>query len=80
MSNTIWILSKRYVNVVTSFEDLSKLGKRQFQSIFKEDNQTTIVDVVRMVGFFPRFVNEEDNQSLMEEVFDEELKEVLWIF
>jgi hypothetical protein len=33
-----------------------------------------------MVGFFPIFVNEEDSRNLMEEVFEEELKEVLCNF
>jgi hypothetical protein len=52
MSNTIWSLSDNNGNVVTSFEYLANLGRRHLQSLFKEDNQTTIADVVRMAVFF----------------------------
>lgn len=56
------------------------MGKSHFQNIFKEDERVSIVDIVRMALFFSIFVNEEDNRSLMEEVIEEELKEVLHNF
>ena len=61
ISNTIWILSDNEGNVVSSFQGIALLGKRHFRSLFKADNHTTIVDTARMVGYFPCFVNEEDN-------------------
>jgi hypothetical protein len=65
---------------VTSFEGLAHLGRRHFQELFREDNRVNIVDVVRMAQFFPRFVNEEENRALMEEVTEVELQEVLYSF
>jgi len=36
--------------------------------------------IVRLVGYFPGFVNEEENKSLIKEATKDELKEVIHIF
>jgi hypothetical protein len=48
--------------------------------LFKAEERASIVEVVRLAQLFPRFVEEEDNRSLMEEVSEEELKEALHSF
>ena len=53
---------------------MSRLGKKHFQEIFKAENQATIEEVVQMAQLFPRFVDEEDDILLMEEVYEKELK------
>jgi len=53
------------------------MGRNHFQSLFKEDGKATNAEIVRITQYFPRFVNDEDNNALMEEVLEEELKEFL---
>jgi hypothetical protein len=40
----------------------------------------TIAEIVKMTSFFPSFVNEEDNQKLMEDISKDELHLVLHTF
>jgi hypothetical protein len=42
--------------------------------------RVSIPDIVRLALLFPRFVNEYDNRALMDEISEEELKEVLHSF
>jgi hypothetical protein len=56
--NTIWQLRDQEGNMENSFEGMSRLGKKHFQKLFKEENQATIEEVVRMDQVFPRFVDE----------------------
>jgi hypothetical protein len=78
--NTIWQLKDQAGNLETTFEGMSKLGKNYFQNLFKEETQVSIEEVVQVAQFFPRFVEEEDNRLLMEEVTEKELLEVLHSF
>jgi hypothetical protein len=64
---------------VSSFKGLNQLGKNYFQSLFKAASQSTITEIFKVVGFFPRFVYDEVNKTLMEEFLEKEL-EVLCIF
>jgi len=59
---------------------MAHIGKEYFQTLFKVDQRESMVDIVRMALFFPRFFGEEEKRSLIEEVLEEELKEVLHIF
>jgi hypothetical protein len=79
-ANTIWHLRDQEGNLENSFEGMARLGKNHFQELFRAENQATIEEVVQMAQLFPRFVDEEDNRLLMEEVLEEELKEVLHSF
>jgi hypothetical protein len=56
------------------------LGRGTSKIFLRKIIQITIADIVRMFGFFQIFVNEEDYKHLMEEVSEEELKEVLCSF
>jgi hypothetical protein len=79
-SNTIWSLSDPTGRTVSTFEYLSHLGKCHFQNLFKKDDRENIADIVWLSLFFPRFVDDEANIMLMEEVLENELKEVLHSF
>ena len=52
----------------SSFKGMSLLGKNYFKNLFKEGNQATIKEVVKVAQYFPRFVEEEDNHLLMSEI------------
>jgi hypothetical protein len=80
MANTIWSLKDPEGRKISSFEGMGRIGKEYFQSLFKVDQRVSMVDIVRMDLFFPRFVGEDENKSLIEEVTEEELKEVLHNF
>jgi len=56
------------------------LGNSHFQHIFKELEGVTIAKAIQVAQPFPRFVEDEDNRALMEEVFEDELKVVLSSF
>jgi len=45
--------------------------------LFKEPNRAYIVEVIRVAQVFLIFVDDEDNRPLMEEVFEDELKDVI---
>jgi hypothetical protein len=78
--NTIWSLKDSSGRDVYSFNDLAHLGKSHFQNLFKENNGANIAEIIQLALLFPCFVNDETNRSLMEEVSEEELKEVLHSF
>jgi len=79
-SNTIWNLEFNQGEMETYFYGMARVGVTHFQSLFKATNQVSIAEVVRLAQFFPRFVEMEDNRSLMAEISEEELKEALFSF
>ena len=62
-----------------TFEGMDNTRVEQFKSLYKEPAQESIAKVIRVAELFPRFVEEEENLALMEEVIEEELKAVLQI-
>ena len=59
-ANTIWSLKDEEGREVSSFPELSRLGKRHFQNIFTDQREATIAEVFRTVHSFPRFVEEDE--------------------
>ena len=53
---------------VTNFEGLSSMGVNHFKSIFIAQQGTSIADIVKITGFFPRFVSQDRNETLRKEV------------
>ena len=53
---------------VNKFEDLVRVTIDHFVNISKEEERVSIVVVVKMTSFFPSFVNQDENVSLMEKV------------
>ena len=78
--NTIWSLLDEQGEAHSSFEGKAKIGVEHFKNLFKAPNQASIAEVIRVAQLFPRFVEEEYNKFLMEEVIEEELKETLQSF
>ena len=65
---------------VSSFEGLATMGRIHFQYLFKVDERATIPKFVKMSQFFSSFVNDEDSISLVEEISEDELKQVIHSF
>ena len=80
MRNTIWQLRNNNNDVVSSFEDLANLSKSHFEFVFKEENQTTIVEFIQLSQLFPRIITDEGNNELMQEISKDELKKTLHNF
>jgi len=78
--NTIWMMQNGEGEEANSFEDLGKLELEHFGDVYKEDSKATFVQVVKMTTFFPSFVNDMSNESLMEVVAKEDLQVVLHSF
>lgn len=45
--------------VADTFKKLSLLGTSHFQNLYKSPQGTNLVDILQVVGFFHRFVDEE---------------------
>jgi len=56
------------------------MGKTHFQILFREVDENLIMEMLQVVQLFHRYVNEEDQDSLLDEVSLDELKEVLSTF
>ena len=67
-TNSIWELSSAEGEQVSSFDGLEELGVRHFGELFMAQPGASIAEVLRVAQLFPRFVGEEDNRLLMEEV------------
>ena len=59
---------------------MAETGKKYFENIFKEGQQTTIAELIRISQYFPESISEEDNMELMEEVSEEDVKATLHSF
>lgn len=55
--NTIWELKDDRGGPTSSFEDLSSMGVIHFKKLFEGQDGTSIVEVIRMAGFFTSFVD-----------------------
>ena len=80
MVSTIWSLKDPTGRSVTSFEGMAQLGTRNFHNLFKTNGRVSIEAIMHLALFFLRFVDKEDNSALMDEVVEDELKEVLHSF
>jgi hypothetical protein len=79
-ANSSWSLDNSLGEPQTTFEGMARVGMEHFQGRFGANNQANIAEVIRVAQLFPRFVEEEDNIALMEEISEEELKENLQSF
>ena len=59
------------------FEELASLGVNYFKKLFKAPKEASIAEVIRVAHFFPRFIKEEGNASIMEPVTKEEVEDIL---
>ena len=76
-TNSLWNLEEEYGTRVMGFGNVARAGVNNFNNLFKEDEGASIYLLVRSCTTHPLFVNEEQNNELMEEVSLEELKEAI---
>ena len=79
-ANTVWSLENEHGHVHDTFDGMASMGVEHFKNLYKVPTHATLVEVIRIAHVFPGFVDAEDNQALMEEVTEGELKRVLQSF
>jgi hypothetical protein len=77
---TIWELKDHDGNSVKGFKGPIKLGVQHFQHIYKEPVKENIGEIMKVVSYFPRMIEEEKNKSLFRVATKEELRRVLHTF
>ena len=80
IQNTIWELNYDVGHKVSSFEGLSRLGVNHFKNLFTSQQETSIAEIINIVGLFPHFVDAKENESLMKELSEQELLAILHSF
>ena len=56
------------------------MGVSHLKSIFSAQQVSSIAEIIKIAGFFPRFVDQEGNESLLKEVSTHELLATLQYF
>jgi len=76
-ANTIWNLKIDEGREAKTFESLSALGQSHFQSLFADQGEATIVEVIKTTQCFHRYVEEEEAEQVMDPVTKEEVESVI---
>jgi len=63
--------------LVNTFDGLSSLGISHFKDMFKAQARSSIVEIVKYFMLFPRFVENDEWESLLQEVSENELLVVM---
>eukprot|EP00253_Pinus_taeda_P027637 PITA_27637 len=77
VSNTIWSLPHPEGGLADNFNKLSQLGTAHFRGLFKNPPGANLAEIIEVASHFPRFINEEDSEDLMNPVTMEELESTL---
>lgn len=80
VQNTIWEMSDDRGDRVSDFDGISSLGVNHFKKLFLNPSGTSIAEIVKIVGLFPSFVDEEGNEKLRREVLASKLLSTLHSF
>eukprot|EP00253_Pinus_taeda_P026516 PITA_26516 len=67
-SNTIWQLPSEDGRLANSHAILSNLGISDFIKMFKSPPGATLLDIIRLVGHFPRFLKPDSMEDLTKPV------------
>lgn len=77
VTNTIWNLPFLEGGLADSFNKLSQLGSTNFRNIYRNPPGINLAEIINVANHFPRFVNEEDTDELLEPVTSGELESTL---
>ena len=53
------------------------MGKKHFQTLFKDDRRENLANIIKLDLYFPSFVEEENNQNIFAEVPKTELRDTM---
>eukprot|EP00253_Pinus_taeda_P016780 PITA_16780 len=75
--NTIWELKDEHGHQVSSQKNLARLATAHFHGIYKAPADVNILEIMRVIEHFPRFIEQEDSEELLKEVTMAELEATL---
>ena len=75
--NTIWEMPINEGRKVRTFQGLAEIGVAHFEQLYRDIEKVNIVKILKVVSYFTRLVQEEDNVRLYGQVTKEELLAVL---
>ena len=75
--NTILELQDHGGTKVRGFKGSVELGFKHFEGIYKEPKRTNFANILKVICYFPRMINEELNEDLYRLVNKEELFSIL---
>ena len=78
--NTISTIKDMNGKLVYSFKEKAKSRGRFFTNLFSELEGCNIQEILKILILFPRLINEQMNNSLKEEVSEEELEKIVYSF
>ena len=77
--NTIWKIHDDSGKLVEGAKAIAEAGIQHFESLFREEVDLHLPEIVQSAGYFPASVTEEDNSELMKPVLLQDLKHILSI-
>eukprot|EP00253_Pinus_taeda_P025504 PITA_25504 len=75
--NTIWELKDEHGHQVSSQKNLARLATAHFRGIYKAPADVSILEIMRVIEHFPRFIEQDDSGELLKEVTMAELEATL---
>eukprot|EP00253_Pinus_taeda_P031908 PITA_31908 len=75
--NTIWELKDEHGHQVSSQKNLARLATAHFRGIYKAPADVNILEIMRVIEHFPRFIEQDDSEELLKEVTMAELEATL---
>ena len=66
--------------MVYSFKEKAEAGERFFKNLFSKPEGSNIQEILKVLSMFMRLTNEEMNNSMAEEVTEEELEKIVYSF
>ena len=76
-SNTIWKLPFEQDGWASTHPQLARLGNTHFKNQFTASTTITLLDIINLVGHFPRFIDPDDVEVLIQPVTMEEMEGTL---
>ena len=64
-------------NLVEGFDSIAGAGVQHFESLFQEDKNLHLPEIVKSAGLFPTSINEDENEDLMKTVTLQEIQSLL---
>ena len=77
--NSIWKLYDDSRNLVEESEAIAEAGIQHFESLFKEEVDLHLPEIVLSAGYFPSSVSEDENDELMQAITIKDIKHILSI-
>ena len=76
--NSIWKIEDDNGNLVEVFEAIARAGVHHFESLFQEEANINLPEIVQSVGYFPTSISVDDNCDLMKPITLQDIQFILY--